>query len=136
MLTLDFLSNRLSDGDHTVLLTPQQGRIIAILARTGYPVSTETLISTLWPSDEPEWANNTLKVQIHMLRKAGRRAGLVPFIATQWGSGYSLWVPVKVVGLRASAVVDDADVIAIRALLRTHPNRAAAGAMLKRLAAA
>jgi DNA-binding winged helix-turn-helix (wHTH) protein len=136
MLTLDLFNNTLGDGERSVRLAPQQARLVAILARTGRPVSTEALIVSLWPDDEPYWANNALKVHIHQLRKAGRRAGLVPFIATQWGCGYSLWVPVKVIGLQGSQMVDNADVAAIRGLLRTHPNRAAAGAMLDRLAAA
>lgn len=77
-------------GDKDIELTPNEGKILAMLMRNqGKVVSRTRLIRALW-DDESFVDDNTLTVNVNRLRKKLKAIGLEGYIKTSKGEGYKL----------------------------------------------
>ncbi|RBM14933.1 BTAD domain-containing putative transcriptional regulator [Streptomyces sp. PT12] len=96
---------RAPDGSRFELGPPQQRCVLALLAMTpGRPVTTETLIDRVWPSDPPANARDALYTYISRLRRVLGRAGGgagAPAVRRRAG-GYLLDIPPDRIDLHRS----------------------------------
>jgi len=77
-------------GEKDIELTPNEGRILAILMRNEGKIVTRTrLIRALW-DDESFVDDNTLTVNVNRLRRKLKTIGLEGYIKTNKGEGYRL----------------------------------------------
>jgi hypothetical protein len=114
-LVLDLQRQTLSDGTHSATLERRQARLIAHLA----------VAPLCMPESGPTLAWNAVRVQISKIRKRLREAGFAPLIVRR-GGAYHLSVPVKLAGGSWGIVIPDDMVQALRTLLWSHPDEAAA----------
>ncbi|RKN11484.1 AfsR/SARP family transcriptional regulator [Streptomyces radicis] len=96
---------RAPDGSRFELGPPQQRCVLALLAMTpGRPVTTETLIDRVWPSDPPANARDALYTYVSRLRRVLGRAGGgagAPAVRRSAG-GYLLDIPQDRIDLHRS----------------------------------
>ena len=86
-VTLYVGSGILKAGDREVLLSPQETRILEILARHyGFFVSLDRMIMALYEDHEPETATSATRVAVFHLRKKIAMVGCS--IETKKGSGW------------------------------------------------
>ena len=77
-------------GEEDIELTPNEGKILAMLIRNqGKIVSRTRLIRALW-DDESFVDDNTLTVNVNRLRRKLKAIGLEGYIKTSKGEGYKL----------------------------------------------
>lgn len=89
-MILDLERLKVICGDKDIELTPNEGKILAMLMRNqGKVVSRTRLIRALW-DDESFVDDNTLTVNINRLRKKLKAIGLEGYIKTSKGEGYKL----------------------------------------------
>ena len=94
--TLYIGSGMLKTGDREVLLSPQEARILEILARhNGFFVSLDRVIMALYEDHEPEAAVSATRVAVFRLRK--KIAPLGCSIETKSGSGWRSHPKIEVV---------------------------------------
>jgi DNA-binding winged helix-turn-helix (wHTH) protein len=124
----DSQSGLLTYGDLRAKLTRTQGRFVTVLvAQAGVGVSCDDLIRAVWGENEPEWAENSLKVLVHHVRAAIAAAGLPAALETVSGRGYR-WEPLTEIAV-APVVVPPGHVADLRRLLASHPDRERAEAV-------
>ena len=86
-VTLYVGSGILKAGDREVLLSPQEARILEILARhNGFFVSRDRIIMALYEDREPDSATSATRVAVFHLRK--KIAPLGCSVETKIGSGW------------------------------------------------
>lgn len=89
-MILDIERLKVICGDRDIELTPNEGKILAMLMRNqGKVVSRTRLIRALW-DDESFVDDNTLTVNVNRLRKKLKAIGLEGYIKTSKGEGYKL----------------------------------------------
>ena len=89
-MILDIEGLKVICGDKDIELTPNEGKILAMLMRNqGKVVSRTRLIRALW-DDESFVDDNTLTVNVNRLRKKLKAIGLEGYIKTSKGEGYKL----------------------------------------------
>jgi len=89
-MILDIERLKVICGDKDIELTPNEGKILAMLMRNqGKVVSRTRLIRALW-DDESFVDDNTLTVNVNRLRKKLKAIGLEGYIKTSKGEGYKL----------------------------------------------
>ena len=89
-MILDIERLKVICGEKDIELTPNEGKILAMLMRNqGKVVSRTRLIRALW-DDESFVDDNTLTVNINRLRKKLKAIGLEGYIKTSKGEGYKL----------------------------------------------
>ena len=89
-VTLDLARSRAAHGGREVELTKNEMRILALLIRRGETiVSREALMRELWESDAFV-DDNTLTVNVARLRQALEKIGVVDWLVTHRGQGYSV----------------------------------------------
>ena len=89
-VTLDLARSRAAHGGREVELTKNEMRILALLIRRGGTiVSREALMRELWESDAFV-DDNTLTVNVARLRQALEKIGVVDWLVTHRGQGYSV----------------------------------------------
>ncbi|MFY9279601.1 MAG: response regulator transcription factor [Caldicoprobacterales bacterium] len=77
-------------GEQAIELTPNEGKILAMLIRNqGKIVSRTRLMRALW-DDESFVDDNTLTVNVNRLRRKLKTIGLEGYIETSKGEGYKL----------------------------------------------
>jgi DNA-binding response OmpR family regulator len=87
-LTLDRRTRDVRVGGRNVKLMPRSMQILELLMRDpGRVVTRAELEAALWPDDPPD--NDTLRSQIHLLRRALSQAGY-DGLETVHGVGYRL----------------------------------------------
>lgn len=88
-LAINFASKEALIGDRSVSLTPTESKLLHILIRSARrTVTTEYLLSRLWPLDEV--FEDTLRVHVHRLRQKIEPIKSNPhYLITQRGIGYS-----------------------------------------------
>jgi len=88
-LELDFVQKKVCHKGITLKLSPISFKILEVLMRASpNPVERETLLDAIWGDDQPE--NNSLKVQIHNLRKLIDYNAEHPLIHTIKFVGYAI----------------------------------------------
>ena len=89
-MILDIERLKVICGENDIELTPNEGKILAMLMRNqGKVVSRTRLIRALW-DDESFVDDNTLTVNVNRLRKKLKAIGLEGYIKTSKGEGYKL----------------------------------------------
>ena len=89
-MILDIEGLKVICGENDIELTPNEGKILAMLMRNqGKVVSRTRLIRALW-DDESFVDDNTLTVNVNRLRKKLKAIGLEGYIKTSKGEGYKL----------------------------------------------
>ena len=89
-VTLDLARSRVAHDGREVELTKNEMRILALLIRRGGTiVSREALMRELWESDAFV-DDNTLTVNVARLRQALEKIGVVDWLVTHRGQGYSV----------------------------------------------
>lgn len=89
-VTLDLARSRAAHDGREVELTKNEMRILALLIRRGGTiVSREALMRELWESDAFV-DDNTLTVNVARLRQALEKIGVVDWLVTHRGQGYSV----------------------------------------------
>jgi DNA-binding winged helix-turn-helix (wHTH) protein len=119
----------LIDGDKSAKLTRREADFLELLAASPrVAISHQSLIASLWPSDEPDSANLSLKVMAFHIRK---KCDWAPVILTQWGFGFRIASPVEVRRAGPQPIFIRPDLRrSLERLLSTHPDHAAADRVL------
>lgn len=124
-MILDLDVHELIDGERRCKLTHQHCLIMRSLV-PGRLVTMDAMITAVWPVDEPEDAEGTLKVQICKIRQRIEGAGILPVIGTVWGRGFIARCPIEIAGKDPPIAISARHARIIRGLLETHPSRHAA----------
>jgi two-component system OmpR family response regulator len=94
-ITLYVESGILRIGDKEVLLSPQEARILEILAHhPGFFISQDRVIMALYGDSEPESATSAVRVAVFHLRKKITPLGCN--IETKHGSGWRLHPKIEI----------------------------------------
>ena len=95
-ITLYVASGILRDDDKEVLLTPQESRVLEILAlHSGFFVSLGRMIMGVYADNEPEESTSSIRVVMFHLRK--KIAPMGCRIESKWGTGWRVHPKIKVV---------------------------------------
>ena len=95
IVTLYVESGMLKAGDKEVLLSPQEARILEILAHHhGFFISLDRMIMALYEDHEPETATSATRVAVFHLRK--KIASLGCSVETKKGSGWRLHPKIEI----------------------------------------